>query len=76
MGDQDKTRFNPNEWVPAIMAVGTWLWAIYQDAHGIHYIPDKWMLTIILSPWGAHVYSMARKRIKDMVLKRLPKKTP
>lgn len=66
-------KFNPNDWVPPIMALGTWLFAMYQYAHGIHFIPDEWVLGIILSPYGGSVYSVIRERIGDAI-KRLPKK--
>ena len=71
---KEPIKFNPNEWVPAVMALGTWLFVMYQEMQGIHYMPDKWILTIILTPYGAKVYSMARDKITETIRKRLPKK--
>lgn len=65
--------FNLNEHVPPVMAIGTWLFAMYQAAHGIHWVPDDWMIEIMLSPYGASVYSWAREKLGDAV-KRIPKK--
>lgn len=70
---ESEDRFNPSEWVPSIMAIGTWLFAMWQEAHGMHYVPDKWMLTIILAPYGAQIYLSARAKLGE-ALKRLPRK--
>jgi len=70
---EDERKLNPNDYVPPVMALGTWLFAMWQAAHGIHFVPDQWMLTIILLPYGSTIYSIARDRLTG-VLKRLPKK--
>lgn len=66
-------KFNPNEWVPPVMAIGTWLFAMHQQYLGIHWIPDDWIVGIILSPYGVKVYSLIRTRMGDAI-KLLPKK--
>jgi hypothetical protein len=69
----EPTKFNPAEWVPPIMAIGTWSFAMYQSYHGVHYVPDEWMLGVILAPYGSTVYSLVRDKLGDAI-KRLPKK--
>lgn len=71
----DEKKFKPEEWVPSVMAIGTWLFAMYQEAHGMHYVPDKWIVTIILAPYGARVYLLGKTKLGD-VLKRLPGPKP
>lgn len=72
---EKRNTFNPNDWVPPILATGTWLYYLWQDAHGIHFVPDKWLITLILSPYGARVYQLGKIKLGD-ALKRLPKKEP
>jgi len=66
-------KINPAEWVAALMAIGTWLFVMHQQYHGIHYVPDEWILGIILSPYGGRIYSLVREGIKGK-LQQLPKK--
>lgn len=73
MDEREPDRFNPNEWVPAIMALGTWLFAMYCAYKGIHYVPDEWVIGIILAPYGNTLYCKLRDRLGDLV-KRIPKK--
>jgi hypothetical protein len=73
MSDTGDEKFNPHEWVPPIMAIGTWLFVIHEAYNGRHWAPDEWILGIILSPYGGRVYSMVRDRLGGAI-KRLPKK--
>jgi hypothetical protein len=66
-------KFNPNEYTPVVLGIGTWLFAIYQSYHGIHYVPDEWILGVILAPFGASVYAQVRDKVAPL-LGRLTKK--
>lgn len=59
--------------VPTVMAIGTWLWDMYCQAHGIPYRAPFWVTGIILGAYGGQVYYAARGKVVE-ALKRLPKK--
>lgn len=66
-------QFNLSEYVAPIMTLGTWLFAMYQFTQGVHYVPDEWMLGIILAPHTGKLYSLARDKVTG-AFKRLPKR--
>lgn len=72
MGNEP-AKLDPNAWTPFIVGIGTWLFAMYQSYHGIHYVPDEWIIAIVLWPFGNQVYSSVRGRVVDQI-KRLAKK--
>lgn len=65
-------KLNLRDYVPAIMAIGTWAFQMYCAVKGISWTPDDWIVAVILSPYGARVYSSVRSGI-PAILKRLPK---
>ena len=69
----DPKKFNPNEWIVPIMTLGTWLFVIYQATQGIHWIPDEWILGIILAPVVPPLYLSVRDRVVEAI-KAIPKK--
>lgn len=60
-------RINPHEVVSIIMALGTWLFVMYQAHHGVHYVPDEWIIGIVLAPYGGRVYSLLRDRLPGVI---------
>lgn len=70
---EDKKPISLSEWVSHLMALGTWLFGMWQSYHGVHYVPDEWVIGVMLAPYSTKAYLSIRDQVGELI-KILPKK--